>query len=286
MKGNAVVVDSNSEVVLYIGKYRKKVAARSTAKLIQVLPVYLLGLDKKYGLDDEELVIMSSSQLAQKQHVCVLEGLLNKTGIREEEICIGLAAPAGRIAYNIWSANKAPKRKIYHTCVGNHIAMMLAQRELSGSTVGYATPESQVQRWIRKLMAYFCEYPESMIGIAPDGCGVPTYILPMKNIAIAYKNMVSYVPWEDPAVKYAVNHQRQAIWMNPRMLEGDGCLSTILSSRKGMIAKTGAGGLLALGIEQSEYGMFFQSDTGDWNEIADMVDIVLKKLNKENMLHE
>lgn len=278
MKGNVVVVDHDSKVIFHMGQYRKKVAARSTAKLIQILPVYLLELDKKFSLSDEELVIMSSSQLAQKQHVCVLERLLEKTGIREEDIRISLSAPAGRIAYHIWSANRGAKRKIYHPCVGNHIAMMLAQRELSGHAKGYEDPDSQVQRWICKLMAEFCEYPESMIGITSDGCGVPTYILPMENIAIAYKNIVSHNLRKNQAIRQAVCCHKQAIWANPRMLEGDGCLSTALSSRKGIIAKTGAGGLLALGMEKSEYGMLFQSDEEDWDEVANMVDMVLEEL--------
>lgn len=276
--GNMVAVDLSSRIIFCMGNWDKKIAARSTAKLIQVLPVYLLGLDKKFGLDSAELTIMSSSHLAQEQQVRVLERLLKKTGIREEEIRLNTAAPAGKIACELWRKKHIPKRKLYHPCAGNHIGIMLAQRELTGRTVRYEIQDSPVQQWILELVSVFSEYPKGSIGLTPDGCGIPSFILPMKNLAVMYKNMMYEGNVLLPAVQKSILYHKRAIWKNPCMLEGDGCLSTVVSSHKNLIAKTGAGGLLAAGVGKDMYGVLIQSDQENWSTIASMLDCFLRHI--------
>lgn len=278
----AVVVNQESEVIFHTSQYENKVTVRSTLKPLQVLPVYLLGLDKKYCLNSAELTIMASSHLGQEQHIHALESLLEKTGIQEKDILATPSVPSGHIAYNVWKDNRLPKRKLYHTCAGNHIGMMLAQRELTGKTENYECPDSRIQKEIRQLMATFCEYPLSLTKTTKDGCGVPTYIFPMKYIAILYKNLV-HTPGHFPQpAKEAAMNQLNCIWQSPLMLEGDGCLSTIASSYKGLIAKTGAGGLLAFGIKELKYGAVIWSDTGCWRSVSLMMEHILKKTGYHN----
>ena len=38
-------------------------------------------------------------------------------------------------------------------------------------------------------MSVLSEYPEEKVVIGIDGCGVPVFAYPMKNIATAYKNL-------------------------------------------------------------------------------------------------
>ena len=98
--------DSSCETVIYDGQEecpqaeadKRRVNAHSTAKLIQVLPVYLLGIDQKCSLNGQELAIMSASHLGQDVHVKVLKNLMGKLGIQEDQMCIPEAAPAGKLA--------------------------------------------------------------------------------------------------------------------------------------------------------------------------------------------
>lgn len=273
---NVVIVDHNSALVFHSGDYNKRIVARSTVKPIQALPVFLLGLDKKYGLSSAELAIMSSSQLAQSQHVQTLKQILEKTDIREEDIEIEASVPSGKIAYELWRKEHASKRKVYHPCVGNHIGLMLVQRELTGKTDQYRSSDSLVQKWVTELIAEFGEYSKDRIELVSDSCGVPSYVMPMKNIAIIYKNMICGGDKLSPSVHEAVIANNMAIWENPLMIEGDGCLSTIVSSYKGLLAKTGAGGLLAVGIEKKAYGVLIQAAQGDWSSVAFALDQTLK----------
>lgn len=59
---------------------------RSASKPIQSLPVLLHGLDKKYGLTEEETAIFSGSHWADEEHVRILESILAKTELKEEQM--------------------------------------------------------------------------------------------------------------------------------------------------------------------------------------------------------
>lgn len=143
--------------------------AVQTAKLVQILPLYLSGLDKKYSINSEELAILSSSHLAQEQHIRVLKRILEKTGIREEEIELEPSASTGRISFDIWKSKEhARKRKLYHPCAGNHIGFMLVQRELTGKKDYYRDWNSPIQQWVLELISEFSEYQKDRIKLVLD----------------------------------------------------------------------------------------------------------------------
>ena len=62
------------------------------------------------------------------------------------------------------------------------------------------------------------------------------------------------------------------------MLEVDGCLSTVVCSLKNLIAKTGAGVLLAAGVGKDMYGVLIQSDQENWSTIASILDCFLRHI--------
>ncbi len=262
---STVVVGRDSDILSGQGDFARKVVAHSTMKLIQVLPVLILHLEERYHLSRAQIAVMCSSHLAQPQHLEVLESLLRRTDIAEEDMILPPSAPSGHIAYLRWKQSHLPLRKIYHPCSGNHIGMMLAHRELTGTVHGYERRESELQRWICRLVSQYSEYPERSITIVTDGCGVPSFFLPMYSVATSFKNIVC-----PPAG--ASGHTARlcaCLQENPLMLEGDGCLSTAISSCDGLVAKTGAGGLLAVGMKECGCGALIRSATGNWVQVAE-----------------
>lgn len=265
-----VIVDKAGNIVGCSHKpLLDKVAVRSVAKPIQSLPVLLLGLHKKYHLTKREIAVLSSSQLAQSQQVAAICSVMRKTGLREEELIVSPECPAGRIAFEKWQAAGGEKLKRYHPCVGNHIALALAQRELTGSTQYYYCFESAIQKEVLRLMGVFCECSSTDIIRIIDGCGIPSFVLTMKQVAVAYRNLVCPSDRFNAKYTYACRKNLAAIWSNPLMLEGDGCLSTIISAERGTLAKTGQEGILAIGLERIGYGIAIQSSTKGWAEVAD-----------------
>ena len=61
--GYVCIVDENSNVIYHAGDENTMVFYRSASKPHQALPVIMRGLDKKYGLTDEETVIFAGSPI-------------------------------------------------------------------------------------------------------------------------------------------------------------------------------------------------------------------------------
>ena len=61
---------------------------RSASKPIQVLPLLMYGIQEKYDLSEKEIAVMSGSQGGEPEHVLVLEKILEKTELREEELSL------------------------------------------------------------------------------------------------------------------------------------------------------------------------------------------------------
>ena len=59
---------------------------RSASKPIQVLPTLLAGLHKKYNLSEEEVTICNSSHWGSNHHIYVLQSIMEKTGLKEEDM--------------------------------------------------------------------------------------------------------------------------------------------------------------------------------------------------------
>ncbi len=270
-----IVVDRENRIIRQHGRISERIPIHSVAKPVQVLPVYLLGLDRFYRLEAEELAVMSSSHLAQQQHIRALDSILNKTGLHEQDMVLRESAPAGRLAYQNWKAKHDVPRKLYHPCSGNHLALMLAQRALTGSIRQYERPESAVQKMVLQLLKLISEYAE--ISIATDNCGVPLYFMPLSAVATAYRNLADCPGKYAKLLRDAMRKNYGALRQEPMMLEGDGCLSTVLTGCGELLAKTGAGGLLAAGIPSKGLGLGIQASNG-WFDVARLAQTVFRQI--------
>ena len=165
-----IVVDGWGTPVLSGGRSERTVWMHSAAKPLQLLPLLERGLDRAYALSSRELALLSSSHLGQPQHMETLRSLLAKTDLRESELVLPPAAPEGRISYQDWLLHGGRKRRLYHPCSGNHIAIMLLQRELTGGTAGYERMSSPAQR---EILGYIQDYTGETPMLKLDHCGIP-----------------------------------------------------------------------------------------------------------------
>ena len=277
-----IVVDDRNDILMQSDINCKKVSIHSCAKPFQALPVCMLGLDEKYNLSLSEIAIMSSSMLAQDIHVETIQGLLSKLMIQLDDLSLAPTAPCGRIAYSNWQRNKREISSIYNPCVGNHIAMFLVQRELIGSGVDYLSASSSVQKMILEIIRDFCKCGNDDIIIGIDHCGAPCYSMPLKSLALGYRCLCENELDLNEKYKTAVSKIRKSFFKFPRYIEGDGCLSTIVSRCEGLIGKTGANGTIGIGIDESHCGVAIYSPNRNWAVVAETISTVLERLGYKN----
>ena len=281
--GRLLIMDASGEVIFQNFPVDVPVPVHSAAKPIQSLPFFLLHLDEVYDLSDREKAILSSSHLGQSQHMEVLSALLEKTGIREDELLLPKMPPAGHLAKENWRRANLPSRKLYHPCAGNHVALLLAQRELTGQAAGYADPSSRVQQEVRRLMAAFAECDADTIGTMTDGCGIPGFRLTLRELANVYRHLACGASsFSDAGISPAVVRNIAAMKKQPLMLEGDGCLSSIVSAAPGLLGKTGMNYLFAVGHIQQHYSIVVQSVDRQWSSVAALLEEGLLRMMYSN----
>lgn len=268
-----VVYCTKSGVHTIQGNPSTYVCMHSCAKLLQILPLLDRDLDIKYGLTPDEISFMVSSHLGQEEHISTFNSILQKTGLKEDDMILPESSPCGRLAYYLWSSQNGVKSKRYNPCAGNHLAMMLVQRELAGCVNGYESLHSKVQKEILSVVSQFSKIGKSEISIVTDHCGVPAFTLPMHSISYIYQQLAAL-----ESKDYRIARLLFAIHSAPRMIEGDGCISTILNSYPNLIAKTGTDGLLTIALLEQQIGIAIKSLDG-WKSVSDQLIACLNYLH-------
>ncbi len=258
--GYFVIVDEFSRVVFSCGDIEDFVFYRSSAKPIQALPTIALGLDKKYGLTDEESAIFAASHMGEDFHIAALERIAQKTGISEDMFLMKPSSPISFRSNEKRINAGLPRRKFYHNCSGKHAALILTQRELGGAPEDYWKIGARVQNVVEQAIKTLSETEEIRLGV--DGCGVPVFAVGMKHIAIAFKNLACTDKIGDEDMERAAVSFIPRMNRYPHMISGTDKLCTMLNEDENIVAKGGANGVYGLGLKQQRMGLAFKVADG------------------------
>lgn len=253
--GYICVVDRDSNVLYSAGDINTKVYYRSASKPVQALPTIALELDRKYGLTEAECAVMAGSHTAQDVHVAALEGILHKAGLREEDLIMNPTVPADTESNENRIRAGIPPRRIYHNCSGKHLSLMLLQRHLTGSVKDYHRIDSPAQQTVLAAMASASEVEKAQVTVGIDGCGVPVFAVPIKNIACAFKNLACPEKMPDARLGAAAARFVPMINRNPIMLRGRGFICGNINRDPNLIGKGGAMGVYGIGMKKEGLGI-------------------------------
>jgi L-asparaginase II len=179
---------------------------RSSSKPIQAVPL----MEAYDDLSDAELAIACASHQAEPAQLEAVRLLLARAGATPDDLENGVQA--GR-----------PEGKVGHNCSGKHAGMLAACRANGWPLAGYRLPDHPLQQRIRELIG-------GDEGIAVDGCGVPTFALPLLRMA----ELLTRTPERIAAAMRA----------RPDLVGGQGADDTdLMRALPGWIAKRGAEGL-------------------------------------------
>ena len=209
---------------------------RSAAKPIQAIP-----LAEAYGdLDDDELAIACASHQAEPAQLAAVRKVLTRARASVDDLENG--PQEGR-----------PEGRLGHNCSGKHAGMLAACRANGWPFAGYRLPGHPLQRRIGELVGA----EEAAI----DGCGLPTYALPLT----AQAALLTRTPERIAAAMRA----------RPELVGGDGADDTALMQlRSGWIAKRGAEGLLCV-VTGEGRGYAFKVEDGNGRALRPAVGAVL-----------
>jgi len=190
-------------------------------------------------LDWEQKAIAVASHNGDTEHVAAAQSILE-----EEEW--GLMQTPLDVPLIQFGRQVRRKRRWYHTCSGEHAAILRGCRIRGWDRVGYTLPH-------HPLLQAFVDVLRRTLGpewtpkrVARDGCGLPTVANTVSELALLYARLV--VEKDDDWIW-------EAMTRHPDLVGGFNRLdSTIIKAGAGrVIAKEGADGLLGLAVQHPDY---------------------------------
>ena len=262
--GYICVVDENGKVIASAGDPEAQVYYRSASKPIQALPVIARNIDKKYGLTERETTIFSGSHLGESFHIDALNSIFAKGGLNMDDLIMKPTVPGSTEANEDRIKKGLPKAKIYHNCSGKHSALMLLQKELDGENIkDYWKVDSAAQKEVKRTIAVISEFPQDKIDVGVDGCGVPVFAVPMRNIAVAFKNLACVDTIKDESLQRAAERYIPLINEYPEMMRGTGFLCSLINHDHNIVAKGGANGVYGIGLKKERLGISIKIKDGN-----------------------
>lgn len=181
--GHAVLLGADGVVRRTWGDPTQGTYWRSAAKPFQALPFVASGAFASLGFGDAELAVACGSHAAEPFQVAAARRIMVAAGIPEEALQCGLHDPgpqAGRMPEAGWSA-------IHNNCSGKHAAMLATCRQRGWPLDSYLGPEHPLQKEILGWVATATDIPAGAIEHGVDGCGLPTFHLPVVELARGFQ---------------------------------------------------------------------------------------------------
>lgn len=274
-RGDIVGVDNKGQVLFSYGNKDKRTFWRSAAKPFQIIPMVEAGGVEKFGFNDKELALMTSSHGGEVEHIGILESILNKIGKSVEDLDCGISRPMYEKEYIRLLRENIPFSQGNNPCSGKH-SSMLAYGILMGFDLNnYIDKNHPIQRKMLNIISEVTSIDAKDIDIAIDGCGVPVFGLPIYNMALAYAQLSG--PF-DGNEKRSNTFKRisNAMTAYPYYVAGTSRLDTILmeETKENILAKLGAESVYCMSIMNKGIGIALKIEDGNYRAL----DLVVTEL--------
>lgn len=278
-RGYVAVVDAAGRVLWGAGDPCHVTYYRSSAKLIQALPIVASGAVDRFGITQLELAVICASHRGQDCHVEAVRSILAKIGLDESYLLCGVHRPVdGKQTRRLIREGREPT-PIYNNCSGKHAGMLAYALHVGYPLDNYVDAQHPVQVDMHAAVAEVCGLASEQVIIGVDGCGVAVFGMPVANMAYAYARLAEpdAMPrhFHEAAVRV-----RSAMMENPVMVGGDGDLGTrLMQAYPGrLLAKGGAEGLFCVAALKFGVGICIKVEDGSPRALPVIVAEVLRQL--------
>lgn len=264
---HVAIARPDGSLVAHSGEADRVVFCRSAAKILQAIPAITAGAADALGLGDEELALACASHNGEPRHVGVAHRLLARSGaVVDDLVCGPHVSLSDDVARGLRERGETVTRA-HNNCSGKH-ALMIALARHRGWGPDYAAPTHPVQRGCLEEVARWSGLAPGAVPLGTDGCGVPSFALPLQALARAYARLAAAVAGDgaglpgdaEPAARRLV----AAIRAHPFLIAGTGRLDTELIEASGgrVVPKVGAEGVYCAMIPDLRLGLALKVEDG------------------------
>ena len=286
-RGAVSVVDGDGNSVLSIGDIDRPVFPRSAIKAIQALPLVESGAAEDLMFGNRELALACASHSGEDGHVETARTMLARAGITEEAYECGAHWPFDQpVLIDFAEAHKKPL-PVHNNCSGKHAGFLCFACHEGIDTGGYIALGHKVQDAVKDAMESVTGAVHDIDLCGTDGCSIPTYAIPLKNLAHGFAKMATGTGL-GPSRAKAAKQLVEACMAEPWHVAGTNRPDTdIMREGKGRVfTKVGAEGVYTAAIPELGLGIALKCEDGSERAAVAMVNAVLAKLFAKNDLAE
>ena len=258
--GHAVICDAAGDIVEAWGDPQAVVLPRSSAKMIQGLPLITSGAADAVGLRPEHLALACASHQGAAIHTDRVQAWLDHIGCDRDDFRCGAQDPSDITAKEALIRAGAKPCQIHNNCSGKHAGFLTLNRHIGGDA-DYVAPDHPVQRAC--LEAFEQVTGAASPGYGIDGCSAPNFATTLHGMARA---MAFFAAAKDGATGQAGAAARlvQAMTAYPELVAGEGRACTeLMRAMQGRVAlKTGAEAFFIAIIPERKLGVALKITDG------------------------
>lgn len=242
-RGHAVIARANGDILAAWGDPAHVMLPRSSAKILQALPLVESGAADKAGLGPEELALACASHGGTELHTSRVRAWLARIGRAEADLRCGPQRPAHQPAADALIRQGREPDQTHNNCSGKHTGFLTLAGHLRAGPEDYIDAGHPVQAAVREAFEDMCGAPSP--GHAVDGCSAPNFATALSGLARAMARVAEARPDTGPARDRAAARLRAAMIAHPDLVECDGHAATDLMRAAGGRAavKSGADGV-------------------------------------------
>lgn len=262
-RGAVAVCDAEGKLVVALGDTGQPVFPRSAVKSIQALALVESGAADALGFGDPELALVCASHAGEPRHVELAEKMLATVGLDNAALECGTHWPTNEDAMIALARSGRRPLALHNNCSGKHSGFICLCCQSGIEPRGYVNARHWLQETVRGAMEDVtgARHDEENRGI--DGCSIPTYAIPLKNLAHGFAKMASGLGLGEQRAK-AATRLMQACMAEPFLVAGtDKADTRLMRAAPGRIfVKSGAEGVHCAALPELGLGIALKCDDG------------------------
>lgn len=286
-RGAVSVVDGDGKPVLSIGDVARPVFPRSAIKAIQALPLVESGAAETYMFGNREIALACASHSGEDGHVETARTMLARAGLTEDAYECGAHWPFDQPVLIEFAESHKKPLPVHNNCSGKHAGFLCFACHQDIETPGYTALGHKVQDAVKDAMEAVTGAAHSIDHCGTDGCSIPTYAIPLQNLAHGFAKMATGQGLGKARAK-AAKQLIEACMAEPWHVAGTGrtCTEIMRGAPGRVFAKYGAEAVFTAAIPELGLGIALKCDDGSERGAVAMVNAVLAKLFGKDQVGE
>lgn len=270
LRGHAAVVDAGGSLTGACGDPEVVVTLRSCVKPLQALPFVERAMDALHAPEDE-LAVACASHQGEPVHVDTVRSLLRRAGVEEGALSCGPQLPGDPTSAENLIREGGQPMPVHNNCSGKHAAMLATCAVAGWPLDGYARREHPCQQAVSAALAPLLDIDLAAAPWGIDGCGLPTYGVPLAALARAFA-CAQAAP--------AFRRSQDAMTAHPHLVAGSGRFDTALLHAAGehLTAKIGGAAVWVAVLRPSGPAVALKLEAGAPEAIPPVAIAVLQRL--------